>query len=331
MLKEFAKDKYLYLITWEDNMLKKLENYPSYLSLFRSGELTDRSAKAREMLSPCRLCPRECQAARLQGEKGACEGGALAKVASFSPHFGEESPLVGYRGSGTIFFSYCPLHCVFCQNWDISQSGAGREVEPEALANMMLQLQKLGCHNINFVTPTHFVPYILEALILACDAGLDIPLVYNSAGYDALESLRLLDSVMDIYMPDIKYAGTETGNRLSDVDNYPAVAKAALKEMQRQVGDLIVDDRGIALKGLIIRHLVLPRNMAGTKEVLRFIASEISQDAYVNIMDQYRPEYHAVEVEGLRRRLSQEEYREALSYAREVGLRRLDVVMPSSD
>lgn len=279
---------------------------------------------AQKLLIECTLCPRRCGARRMDGEAGECGAGAWAKTASASAHFGEERPLVGFRGSGTIFFSHCPLKCEFCQNYDISQTGIGREVRAEELADMMLGLQQFGCHNINVVTPTHVVPQILEGLFLACEAGLRIPLVYNSGGYDLPETLRLLEGIVDIYMPDFKYADAETARRFSHVDDYPGVAKAALREMHRQVGDLVLDEQGIARRGMIVRHLVLPGGLAGTEAVLEFIAAELSPRTYVNIMDQYRPCYHAARFEELRRSVSAGEYRAALAAARDAGLVRLD-------
>jgi putative pyruvate formate lyase activating enzyme len=297
---------------------------PSYLKLYRNGELRQRVFEAQKILLSCSLCPRSCRARRLDGEEGECGGGGWAKVASFNPHFGEEIPLVGCRGSGTIFFAHCPLHCSFCQNWDISQAGSGNEVRPEALADMMINLQSFGCHNINLVTPTHFVPQILEALLTACEAGLRVPLVYNSGGYEALQTLRLLDGVIDIYMPDFKYADEANAKRYSDADDYPEVAKMALKEMHRQVGDLVIDSQGIAKRGLLVRHLVLPHDLAGTSAVLEFIAREISGNTYINIMVQYRPAYKAGRFEELNRRITSKEFAQAIAAAKALGLERLD-------
>lgn len=279
---------------------------------------------AQERMKRCTLCPRACEARRLDGETGECGGGLWARVASAGPHFGEESPLVGFGGSGTIFFSNCPLKCVFCQNWEISQEGSGRDAGAGDLAGMMLGLQRAGCHNINVVTPTHVVPHILEGLYLACEAGLRIPIVYNSGGYDSVDTLELLDGVVDIYMPDFKYADAAAAKRYSNVDDYPRVAKAALREMHRQVGDLELDDSGIAVRGMIVRHLVLPGAIAGTGAVLAFIAGELSPDTYVNVMDQYRPAYRADRFEALARRITRAEFDEAIAAARAAGLNRLD-------
>ncbi len=299
---------------------------PSYIPLYERGELQGRIDRALEILSSCTLCPRNCRVDRTRGEKGVCRVGRLPMVSSYTPHFGEERPLVGRYGSGTIFFTYCNLKCIFCQNYDISHLGEGVEVSTEDLANMMIYLQSLGCHNINLVTPTHQVAQILEALPLAIEKGLQIPLVYNCGGYESVETLRLLDGVIDIYMPDFKYGDPEVARRYSAAPNYTEIAKAAIKEMHRQVGDLVLDERGIAQRGLIVRHLVLPQGLAGTREVMRFIAREISPNTYVNIMDQYRPCYRAVEYPPLNRRITREEYEEAIRIAMEEGIKRLDGV-----
>ncbi|MBI2164157.1 MAG: radical SAM protein, partial [candidate division NC10 bacterium] len=269
-------------------------SWPAYLELHQRGELERRAKAAEALLEACRVCPRECLAQRLQGETGICGVGDQAMVASYGPHFGEERPLVGSGGSGTIFLAHCNLCCVFCQNFEISQQDGGRIVSARELAGMMLDLQGMGCHNINFVTPTHQVPQILRALPIAVDGGLRVPLVYNCGGYESLETLRLLDGVFDIYMPDFKYADAGMAKRYSKVESYPEVAKAAFLEMHRQVGDLSLDGRGIARRGLLVRHLVLPNDLAGTGEVVRFLAG-LSKETYVNIMDQYRPCYRAHE------------------------------------
>jgi len=293
---------------------------PAYLDLDR-GELLRRIEAAWELMrKPCRVCPRRCQVDRAADDRrGFCRVGSRAVVYSFHPHFGEEPPLVGSGGSGTVFFSSCNLACVYCQNWEISQLRLGQEVEPEQLAGMMLRLQAMGCHNINLVSPTVYVPQILAALPTAIDGGLRVPLVYNTGGYDSLESLRLLDGVIDIYMPDIKYSDEKVAGRYSVVKDYYARTKEAVREMHRQVGDLAVEG-GIAVRGLIIRHLVLPGGLAGTEEVMRFIAEEISPDSYVNIMDQYRPENKALRFPPLDRRITRSEYDEAVAAARRLGL-----------
>jgi len=298
-------------------------SWPAYLELHKQGELEARAEAAERLLEPCRVCPRECLAQRLQGEIGVCGVAAKAMISSHGPHYGEERPLVGYGGSGTIFLAHCNLCCVFCQNYEISQQGEGQVVTVEDLAQMMLSLQRLGCHNINFVTPSHQVPQILRALPIAVEGGLDVPLVYNCGGYESLETLRLLEDVFDIYMPDFKYAEAAKAQQYSRVENYPEIAKAALREMHRQVGDLVMDRRGVARSGLLVRHLILPNNLAGTGEIVRFLA-ELSEDTYVNIMAQYRPCYRAHEYPLLARQPTRAEYEEAVRLARAAGLHRLD-------
>ncbi len=297
---------------------------PHYLALHARGELELRVQEAWERLRACNLCPHSCGVDRLSGEKGFCRVAQGPMVSSYGPHFGEEAPLVGFSGSGTIFFTYCNMACVYCQNWEISHLGDGEVVSPQELARMMLALQARGCHNINLVTPTHQVPFILKALVLAVEEGLRIPLVYNCGGYESLETLALLDGVIDIYMPDFKYWDEEIALRLSKAPGYPEVARQALKEMHRQVGDLEIDARGVAVRGLLVRHLVLPGGLAGTKEILSWIAREISPNTYVNVMDQYYPCGQAWRYPPLDRRLYPEEYEEALAAARAAGLRRLD-------
>ncbi len=297
---------------------------PLYLTLHREGKLKERAKALKERLEACDLCPHTCGVNRLKEEKGFCRVLASPMVSSYGPHFGEEQPLVGYGGSGTIFFTYCNMACVYCQNWEISHLGEGEEVSTEELARMMLSLQARGCHNINLVTPTHQVAFIVEALVLAVEKGLRLPLVYNCGGYEKVETLRLLEGVVDIYMPDFKYGDEKIALKLSKVPRYPEVARQALKEMHRQVGDLKLDDEFIAWRGLLVRHLVLPGRLAGTKEILRFIAQEISPNTYINIMDQYYPCGEAWKYPPLDRRLTREEYEEALAWAQEVGLTRLD-------
>lgn len=296
----------------------------AYLELYHSGRLAERVKAARALLENCRLCPRHCNINRLADEKGQCRTGKLAIVTSYGPHFGEEASLVGRRGSGTIFFANCNLKCVFCQNLTISQLGEGEETSAKELAQMMLALQNRGCHNINLVSPTHVVPQILEALEIASNLGLKLPLVYNSGGYDSSETLEILDGVIDIYMPDMKYSDEKIGEELSGVKNYPSVNRTAIKEMYRQVGDLLVDERGIASRGLLIRHLVLPDGLAGTEATVKFIADEISLNSYVNIMSQYRPCYRAFSIPGLDKALSKLEFTKAVNYALSAGLKRLD-------
>ncbi len=297
---------------------------PSYVALWRSGELARRVQAAYARLAACDICPRRCLANRRAGELGSCHTGEQARVSSFGPHHGEENPLRGWRGSGTIFFTRCNLHCQYCQNYDISQTDDGDAVEPEELAAIMLQLQAWGCHNINLVSPTHVVPQILAALLIAAQAGLRLPLVYNTGGYDALDTLALLDGVVDIYMPDMKYADADLGLRYSLAPDYPTVNRAAVKEMHRQVGDLQLDARGLAVRGLLVRHLVLPGGLAGTEAIVRFLATEISPHTYLNVMAQYRPAYRAGRYPELNRPISYAEYRAAVQAALDAGLHRLD-------
>ena len=295
--------------------------YPTYLELHRSGELKRRIERAYAMLSQCRLCPRECGVDRLRGERGFCRAGAEPIVASWNVHPWEEPPISGTRGSGTIFFSGCTGRCLFCQNYPISQLGVGNTVSVQQLAEMMLELQDRGCHNINLVTPTHFVPQILAALERAIEGGLRLPLVYNTSGYERVETLQLLDGVVDIYLPDAKYADDETARRLSGFVRYVEANRAALREMFRQVGDeLVLDGEGIARRGLIVRHLVLPEGLAGTGEVLRWIAENLSPRVHVSLMDQYFPAHKAVGHPVLGRKITAEEYAEALRAFEEAGL-----------
>jgi putative pyruvate formate lyase activating enzyme len=297
---------------------------PSYLRLYSLGLLDQRVEKAFALLEPCRLCPRACGVNRLKGEIGFCETGRKASVASWNAHFGEESPLVGRSGSGTIFLSSCNLLCSFCQNHEISHGKEGAQVGPEQMAGMMVELGRAGCHNINFVTPTHVVPQILEALPHAIEKGLRLPLVYNSGGYDSRETLELLNGIFDIYMPDFKFWDKRWAERYCAAPDYREVASAALREMHRQVGDLTVDERGIAVRGLLVRHLVMPNQVAGTKEVMEFLAKEISPNTYVNVMDQYRPCGSAHRDEYINRRLHAKEYQDAVQAAKRAGLSRLD-------
>ena len=287
-----------------------------------ANDLHARAAALREMTRECMLCPRRCRAKRLRGECGECGVAKRPVVSSFGPHFGEERPLVGRGGSGTIFLTGCNLHCVFCQNYDVSQLGTGVPVAVRSLVAMMLELQKRGCHNINFVTPTHQLAFIVEAVARARDKGLRLPLVYNSGGYDSVAALRFLDGVFDIYMPDAKYGDNEAGRRFSGVPDYWDRCREALTEMHRQVGDLVCDERGVAVRGLLVRHLVLPEDLARTGTVMRFLAS-LSRGTYVNIMDQYRPCHHADDFPPLNRPPTPEECARALEAAAAAGLRRL--------
>lgn len=301
---------------------------PLYLSLHHRGELKYRVEQAREQMKICSVCAWKCPVNRLSGQLGVCRTGVKARVASFGPHHGEENPLRGWRGSGTIFFSRCNLRCQYCQNHDISQTNAGEEVTSVELANIMLHLQEIGCHNINLVSPSHVVPQFLEALYVAVQKGLHIPIVYNTGGYDSQETLKTLDGIIDIYMPDMKYADPLTAKLYSKAKNYPQVNREAVLEMHRQVGDLIIDENGIARRGLLIRHLVLPNNLAGTEQILSFIATKISKNTYLNIMDQYRPLFRAYKYPLLNRPISHQEYQEAVQIAKKLGLNRLDRRIP---
>ena len=297
---------------------------PVYIETYNKGLLKEKIKKAREILSSCFLCPRRCGVDRLSGQLGICKTGENAYVSSYHPHYGEEGPLVGHNGSGTIFFTYCNLLCNFCQNYDISHEGCGDEVSGEQIAGMMLFLQNSGCHNINFVTPTHVVPQILSALEIAIENGLCVPLVYNTGGYDRVKTLKLLEGVIDIYMPDFKFWDPKVAELTCEARDYPEVARRAIIEMHRQVGDLVIDKSGLARKGLLIRHLVLPHGMAGTRQIMRFIAQKVSSNSYVNIMPQYRPCGRAYEVRELSNYLLPEEYKSALQAAKEEGITRLD-------
>lgn len=293
---------------------------PAYLNLLENGQLEERARQGLSLLSPCRLCPNHCQADRLNGKVGLCHTGRLARVYGWDAHPGEEAVLSGWLGSGTVFFCGCNLRCVFCQNPEISQGTAGREMTAAELAGGMLALQERGCHNINLVSPSHVVPQILEALLIAARGGLRLPLVYNSGGYDSVETLRLLDGVVDIYLPDMKYAEAKIARVYSRAKLYPAHNRAAVREMYRQVGDLQVDAKGLAERGLLVRHLVLPHRLAGTLKVARFLAEEVSKKTALNIMDQYRPAHLAADHPGVNRPASEAEIQSAVNYARQAGL-----------
>lgn len=296
-------------------------SYPAYLELYEQGVLQERAAIARERLASCTLCPLACRADRLHDEAGECRVGREAIVASYGPHLGEEDVLRGWRGSGTVFFSGCNLRCVYCQNYDISQFVSGHAVDAAHLAEIFLEVQREGCHNLNLVTPSHVVAQILEALVIAVSRGLRLPIVYNTSGYDSVAALRLLDGVVDIYMPDVKYSDSAIGQHYSGIPHYWEVVRPALREMHRQAGDLRIE-RGLAVRGLLIRHLVLPGCLAGSREVLRFIAEEISRDTWINLMDQYHPAYRAYDYPELARRITTGEYAEVVAYARSLGLHR---------
>lgn len=298
---------------------------PAYLPLFESGDLKTRVERAVKLLRCCTGCPRNCRVDRLQNQLAVCRIGRYAVVASHSPHHGEEDCLRGWRGSGTIFFSGCNLRCVFCQNFEISWQRRGTAAPPEQLAAMMLELQDCGCHNINLVTPEHVVPQIIEALPVAIEKGLRLPLVYNTSAYDSSESLELLEGIVDIYMPDFKYWHSEMARQYSRAPDYPQVAQRVIKEMYRQVGDLVLDEHGIAKHGLLIRHLVMPRDIAGTRHVMNWIAQELSPTTYVNLMAQYYPagKVTGQEYAEIGRRVTIAEYEQALDEVRRAGLRRL--------
>ena len=295
---------------------------PSYRARLSIAELRKRAAELRETMRSCSLCPRDCGARRLEGRYGVCRSTSNLTISSAAPHYGEEAPLSGRNGSGTIFLTSCNLKCTFCQNYDISHMRLGRPVSCDELAEIMLRLQRSGCHNINFVTPTHFTPQIVEALVKAVDGGLSIPLVYNCGGYESVQTLRLLKDVIDIYMPDIKYSDNATAKRFSGAPHYWDVVTEAVREMHVQVGDLQVDDRGIAQKGLLIRHLVLPNRLAGSRKVLEFVSRDLSPNSYINIMDQYRPAYRAIRYTELGRTIADKEHEEVLGWASGLGLHR---------
>lgn len=299
---------------------------PAFVSLHRSGELKRRGEKLWEVMHNCRLCPRECGANRIEGQRGNCGANSLLEVSSFHPHFGEERPLVGRGGSGTIFFTNCSLRCVFCINWEISQGGEGSVISLDTLADMMIRLQQMQCHNINVVTPTHYSPHIIRALDLAAARGLRLPLVYNTCGWERLAILEQLDGIVDIYLPDYKYGNPEKADVYSSgARTYTEVTKAALIEMHRQVGVAHPNEDGVMERGLMIRHLVMPNDVGGTKEVVEWIAENLPKDTYVNIMSQYRPTYKAHEYPEINRRLTRKEYNDAVRWAKEAGLTRLDI------
>lgn len=297
---------------------------PAYIKTFKKGLLKKKRQQAYAILKSCTLCPRACRVDRISGKTGICKTGAKAYMSSYNPHFGEESPLVGLHGSGTIFFTHCNLLCNFCQNYDISHEGHGEEISDQDLASIMMVLQKRGCHNINFVTPSHVVPQIIAATEAAVQQGLSVPLIYNSGGYDSVETLKLLEGVFDIYMPDFKFWDPEIAGATCNARDYPKVARQALIEMHRQVGDLCLDSKGMAFRGLLIRHLVLPKGLSGTREIMKFISCRLSQNTYVNIMSQYRPCGRAAEVKELSSSLESDDYQFALRYAKEEGILRLD-------
>jgi putative pyruvate formate lyase activating enzyme len=298
---------------------------PAYEKLEQEGKFAQKIEEAYSIFEECHLCPRQCGVNRQKGEKGFCRAPIKPVVFSAQPHFGEEVSLVGRNGSGTIFFSNCNLRCVFCQNWPIAHEGRGQEIEDEYLAALMLHIQKIGCHNINLVTPTHVMPNILNATRIALKKGLRLPLVYNTSGYESFEIVKLLDGIVDIYMPDMKYMDDDQAEKYSSkASDYPEVTKKAIIEMNRQVGELQIDERGIALRGLIIRHLVMPNRIAGTEKFVRWVAENLSKSTYVNIMSQYHVDYKAYEYPRIARGITVQEYLEAMDWAEQQGLTNLD-------
>lgn len=296
--------------------------YPSYLNLSQK-EFNQRVRKLFKNLENCEVCPRNCHVNRLKGERGFCRLGELPMVSAYHPHFGEESVLVGKGGSGCCFMASCNLACLYCQNYEISQLRIGSEVSFERLAEIMLELQNRGCHNINLVTPSPQVPQIVKALALAVEKGLKLPLVYNTSSYDSVEVLKLLDGIVDIYMPDTRYSEKKIAAKYSLAPDYPEIMKAAIKEMHCQVGDLVLDKEGIALRGLIVRHLVLPNNLAGSEKIFQFISKEISKDTFLNVMSQYRPYFRAREFPELSHPITEKEHQETIELAKKAGLKRL--------
>ncbi len=295
---------------------------PNYLILSKE-EIDFRIKKLFKKLEKCEICPRKCRKNRLKEERGYCNLGFLPMVSAYHPHFGEESVLVGKYGSGTIFFTSCNLTCLYCQNYEISQLRIGKEISFEELTEMMISLQNRGCHNINLVTPTSQVPQIVKALSIAIEKGLKIPIVYNTNAYDSVETLQLLDGIIDIYMPDAKYSDDKIALRYSNAQNYFEIMKLAIKEMYHQVGDLILNEDGIAVKGLLVRHLVLPNGLAGSEKIFQFLAKEISKNVFLNIMDQYWPAWEAFECPELSRKISEQEYQRTIDLAKKAGLKRL--------
>jgi putative pyruvate formate lyase activating enzyme len=304
---------------------------PAYLKLHESGALRQRAERALDELADCTLCPRNCHVDRRADKFAVCKTGRYAVVSSHFPHFGEEDCLRGWNGSGTIFFGWCNLRCVFCQNYDTSWEGQGHTVKEDELAAMMLRLEERGCHNINFVTPEHVVPQILEALPLAVERGLRLPLVYNTSAYDSLDSIELMDGVVDIYMPDFKFWDPEMARHYSKARDYPEAARRAIQRMHEQVGDLVLDENGLALRGVLLRHLVMPGGIAGTRDILEWVARELGPNTYVNVMAQYYPagKVSATAYADINRHITASEYEQALAAARAAGLERLDARAPA--
>src|SRR5574341_1175515 len=314
------------LQTQSNFFLSSKDFEPAYLRLYRTGELKQRAREAIESLASCRVCPRNCEVDRLADKTATCKTGRYARVSSYFPHFGEEDCLRGWRGSGTIFFAWCNLRCQFCQNYDISHIGHSEETLPERLAEMMLELQAAGCHNINLVTPEHVVPQILEALILAAEGGLQLPIVYNTSSYDSMESLRQMDGVVDIYMPDFKIWDSRTALKYLLASDYPESARRAIIKMHRQVDELKMDEYSLAKRGVLVRHLVMPGGIPGTREIMRFLAHEVSPHTYLNIMAQYYPagKVSQEKYPEINRRITRQEYADAIAAAQDAGLYRFD-------
>jgi putative pyruvate formate lyase activating enzyme len=303
-----------------------VEFEPGYLRLYRTGELKKRGQELWNIMKSCKLCPRMCGVNKLEDNKGFCQSSSQLEISSYRPHFGEERPLVGKGGSGTIFLTNCSLRCVFCINWEISQGGQGNPRSIEDMARMMLHLQKIGCHNINVVTPTHYSPHIVLALNIAAGEGLRLPLVYNTCGWEQLEILEKLDGIVDIYLPDFKYSDGEMAKKYSSAaETYPQITKTALLEMHRQVGVAKPAKDGLIYRGLMIRHLVMPNGVGGTKKVIEWIAENLPKDTYLNIMSQYRPMYKAFDYPKIARRINRKEYADAIKWAKEAGLTNLDI------
>lgn len=299
---------------------------PAYLNLYRNGQLEKRADALWDMMRTCRLCPRQCGAKRLEGEKGFCQADGTLEISSYNPHFGEERPLVGRGGSGTVFFTNCSLRCVFCINWEISHGGVGQPSSADQLASMMLALQNKGCHNINVVTPTHYAAHMVRALDIAAARGLHLPLVYNTCGWENIEVLKMLDGIVDIYLPDFKYAdGTMAARYSAGARDYPQITQNALLEMQRQVGTAIPGKDGIMQRGLMIRHLVMPNDVSGTQGVLKWIADNLPKNTYVNLMSQYQPTFKAMDYPQIARRITTAEYHQAVQTAKDLGLTNLEV------
>ena len=297
------------------------DGLPRYIGLERSGELARREQALWALYDPCRLCPRLCGANRSAGRAGICSAASSLRVASFGPDFGNERAIAGTRGSGSIFVSNCNLLCVFCQNWQIAHRGDGTRTSHQELANMLLNMQRRGCHNVSFITPTHMVPHLISGLRLAIAGGLNVPLCYNTSGYDSLEVIQLLDGIVDIYQPDFKFQSAEHSARFASAPDYPVHAAAAIKEMVRQVGFLQVGQDGLARRGVVVRHLLMPENIAGTDVFVRWVVSELGSDAHVNIMNQYWPAHRAIDFPPIDRRITPEEAAQAMRWAREAGLR----------